>query len=252
MSTTKIFESQDIPDGYKLIYEEDTGECFFVLASDNSTTFLEHLEAVNNSTPNSSQLQIGHKSKENEMQVNLGVFADNTKQPSSQRPLFLTQTSVSAILSDLSETFNLNSSHSIITNKGATSLDETVNIMDESWFREFISADPLFNNIINNNNNNNNNYDAQQNEVTQQRLNEPQQQTIVVSPAILSAEHHQLIDMSRNQSLLALNLNQSILNDSDNQTYFQMQPPSNQRGGSANINETSQIVNNELNGKFEN
>lgn len=85
IATTDLFESQMIPDGYKVVLEEDTGECILILMSNDSNksnySRIEMREYnVTNliSTTNLSSLRQSQEDNLN-IKVNINVCFDNEK-----------------------------------------------------------------------------------------------------------------------------------------------------------------------------
>lgn len=223
LAATQMFENQNIPDGYKLILEEDTGESFLLLLNNenmtnnnnNSSSSPASLDSFNRSNSftnatleNMQYLQIkdpAQEEKEINVKVRFSIFPNSQKQqpphiipqiveePQTVRPPFLSQTSVSHILGRLNETA------------------EQYPMFDDSWFNTYLNNDSA---TIQN---------QQQNDLEPVQ-NVDQQNTS--EPKIMSNEY---IDMSKNQSLYNLNLNQSILNDTEpnNQTYTYQTPINN-------------------------
>lgn len=113
LATTVLFEQNRIPDGCKLIVEEDTGEFFIMLM------------------PNES-----NKTEPAQSGLNASAFAANLRLNSTTNatPEFLNQLSINQELEKLNENLNMNS----------TSLDDTLtnldseNLLDETWINQLL------------------------------------------------------------------------------------------------------------------
>jgi hypothetical protein len=261
LSTTQIFESQAIPDGYKFILEEDTGECFLILLDNGNSTQPDYFTSGLNFSNESANTQIYINNGTSDFSGNgpLNTKAqfsfylkDEKSEPEATgnqneqvgqqtRPQFLSQASVNNILVSLNDNTNNNQ---VISNTG-----EPLNLFDnqflnESWFETFMAGSELIESSLTENQTQiDTGYDA-----TFQL--QQQQQQIASQPTVdESTINGGLIDINRNQSLLVLNLNQSILNDAENQTYFTQMPQELQQHSVEIETNTSQVVMNELNGK---
>lgn len=113
LATTDLFEQNRIPDGCKLIVEEDTGEFFLMLM------------------PNES-----NKTEPVRPGLNESVFVANLRLNSTTNstPEFLNQLSINQELEKLNENLNINS----------TNLDDTLtnldseNLLDETWINQLL------------------------------------------------------------------------------------------------------------------
>ncbi|RNA36183.1 hypothetical protein BpHYR1_029582, partial [Brachionus plicatilis] len=113
MATTDLFEQNRIPDGCKLIVEEDTGEYFIMLMPNDSNKTEQVLARPQQS-----------------------AFASNLRLNASHNatPEFLSQLSINQELEKLNDNLSLNS----------TSLDDTLtnldadNLLDENWINQLL------------------------------------------------------------------------------------------------------------------
>lgn len=114
LATTGLFEHDCVPEGYKLVLEEDTGEYFLILMT-NESNKTEY-----------SKIQIKDSGFVNDLLPN---STNKTNDPS-----FLSQVSINQELDKLNENLNFNS----------TTLDDTLsnldseNLLDESWINQLL------------------------------------------------------------------------------------------------------------------
>lgn len=125
--TTDLFEQNRIPEGCKLIVEEDTGEFFLMLM------------------PNES-----NKTNHAQPRLNISDFATNLSLNSSSNstPEFLSQLSINQELEKLNENLNINSTN---LDDPLTNLDSD-NLLDENWINQLLvesdeNSEPVYDQI---------------------------------------------------------------------------------------------------------
>lgn len=183
LSVNQLFERQqnDVPEGFKLILEEDTGEAVLIVINNNTVpqeSPVQPSEYQNFTAPAPSFLNESSAQPTvlvTEQQTYGGLNTPQIQLDPARPPPFLSQASVANILDDLSSQKMNNDQMD-----GLLFTNETT-LIDESWFNSFPSLEE---NVI---------------ETTVQY--QPQEQQII----------------NNNQSLLNLNVNRS---DEFNQTYF--------------------------------
>lgn len=190
LATTGLFEGQTLPEGYKLVLEEDTGEWFLIMvANDSDKSQLSRIQvkdanliASNNSLNQSVNNPV--KALSNSVVAaaveNITIDFDGEQE---EQPKFLSQVSINQELAKLNENLNLTNTTNL--EDSLSILDE--NLLNETWINNFL--DP----------------------------NDPSQQQ-------QQSGFQSQLKINNDKTLTSLNQNESILRSNENQTYIYTAP----------------------------